>query len=188
MNDPFAKIATVYDWLHFGASRTYQKISSLADFKAEDEILDLGGGTGRIAKFFIGKARRVVVADPSTAMIGSCLKKGLECVVTSGNKLPFSDNIFDKVLIIDALHHIQEKEAVLKEVRRILKPGGNLILEEFNPKSLLGKIIVYFEKILGFGSQFLTKGELVDLLDRNGFSSEARLSRWGMVCIVVAKL
>ena len=187
MKDPFAGIAAIYDRLHWGAGRAARKILSLADFKSTDEVLDLGGGTGRIAQFFIGKVRRVVVADPSEAMVAACLKKRLECLVASGDKLPFSEGVFDKVLVIDALHHIKNKNASLGEIRRVLIVGGNLIIEEFNPDNFWGKLVVLMEKIFKFDSEFLMPGAIKNLLDDHKFITEVYRDRRGIVYIIAKK-
>lgn len=88
-----------------------------------ERILDIGSGTG----FWMGKGRRplknVVAYDISENMLkeikADCLK-----VCGDAYKLPFKDGIFDKVICISTLHHLREPEAILLEVKRVLKPKG----------------------------------------------------------------
>src|SRR3989344_5334054 len=170
MKSPFDLVAPVYEKLHFGARKTFRKIEAIADLQPSDTVVDLGGGTGRIAKFLVGKVQSITVIDSSVKMIEQCKNHfGLSCVVASGENLPIADNSIDKIILIDALHHMQNQHQVIKEMKRILKANGKVIIEEFNPTTFGGKLIIILERISKLGSIFHTPASLEKLFSDNGF-------------------
>ena len=171
MKNIFDFVAPFYEKVHLGAYKTFKKIEMLiGGFNAQDTVVDLGGGTGRIAKFLAGKVKNITVFDPSEKMIEQCQKhQGVSCAVANGENLPVENNFTDKMIIVDAFHHIKNQEAVIKEIKRVLKPQGKVLIEEFNPLALGGKLAVFFEKILRLGSIFYEPELLANLFSRNGF-------------------
>ena len=69
-------------------------------------LLDAAGGTGRVASMFAASAGRVVVCDASLRMLEQARKKGLETVQAELEALPFADATFDRILLVDAFHHV----------------------------------------------------------------------------------
>lgn len=69
MMNYFDILAPIYEKFHRGARKTFDKINAIEHFEKQDEVIDLGGGTGRIAKFFVGVVKKVTVVDPSKKMI-----------------------------------------------------------------------------------------------------------------------
>ncbi len=167
----FDIVAPVYEKFHFGALRTFNKIKSAVIIKTSDRVVDLGGGTGRIAKFFAGKVSKVIVVDVSEEMINQCRKRHPEfsCVRAEAQNLPFADNSIDKVIIIDAFHHFQNQKLVVKEIKRVLHRNGKVIIEEFNPLTTFGKLVVVVEKFLLMHSVFHQPSSLADLFMRERF-------------------
>ena len=161
----FNLFAPVYEWLHF--SRPEKLLNFLKAEKLlnkNDKVLDLAGGTGRIGHLvseFVGK---VVVVDASKPMLKECKRKyGLDCRYGHAEKVDFPDNSFDKVLIVDAFHHFQDQSAVIKEIKRILKPNGKVIIEEVNPRKIFGFLLMIAEKIFAMGSSFYQPKDLEKL-------------------------
>ena len=172
----FDLVAPVYDALHIGARKTARTVAALAEFKPTDRVLDLGGGTGRVARFFVGSVASVTVADPSEKMLAQCKRKqGLACVLAEAEHLPFADASFEKVIIVDAFHHFANHERVIAEVRRVLAPDGAAILEEFNPETLAGKIGERIERLFGMSAvHYFAPRDLATLWQRHGFSTDIR--------------
>ncbi len=171
MNKFFDHVAPVYERLHGGAEKTFGRISVLAGFKLTDRVLDIGGGTGRISQFLVGKVSEIIVLDPSEKMIAECKKHtGLTCEVGSGEQIPLADESVDKVIMVDAFHHVGDQEKVLSEIRRVLKPDGLVVFEEFAPERLGGKLVLFFEKIFKLGSIFHSPKKLERLFENAGFA------------------
>lgn len=155
MKSFFDLIAPVYKCLHIRAKKTARRIGEIANFTLSDVVVDVGGGVGRIAKVFIGKVQSMTVVDVSEGMIAECRKHdGLTCIVGRAEALPFGDASVDVVLIVDAFHHMTDPHDAIADIHRVLKPGGRLIMEEFDPTKWGGKAIVILERIFRLGSTF----------------------------------
>lgn len=97
--------------------------------KDNDRILDVGCGTGIAIELIKQSARRRVCGiDISSTSVQKCKQKRLECQVYDGNRLPFSDGIFDLVGSINVLEHTNDPIAFLEENMRVIKSGGHLII------------------------------------------------------------
>lgn len=100
-------------------------------------VLDVGCGTGvlleRIREAHPGV--RACGADPSPEMIaeaGRRLGDGVHLVIADVHRLPFAGGAFDVVVSTSAMHHWTRPEAALGEIARILRPGGRLVLTDWN--------------------------------------------------------
>ena len=106
-------------------------------------VLDLAGGTGDLAKEFaklVGSDGHVVLADINAAM----LRQGRSRLVDAGvagnlsiaqvdaQNLPFADASFDRITIAFGLRNVTDKDAALRSMYRVLKPGGKLLVLEFS--------------------------------------------------------
>lgn len=92
--------------------------------------LDLGCGTGRLANSLLSISTEVYGLDYSQAVIDIAKQKYPALKLSSGQvvNLPYQDNFFDLVLINGSLHHFFATEETLKEVQRVLMPGGFFVL------------------------------------------------------------
>lgn len=173
MKNFFDIIAPMYEKLHFGALKTFNKIELLTIFEPSDKVIDLGGGSGRIAKFLTNKVQQIIVVDTSKGMLKQCQRRypGVACAQAEAQNLPFADNSMNKVIIIDAFHHFQNQKQVVKETERVLVKNGQVIIEEFNPLRMTGKLAVIMEKLFLMGSTFHTPLSLVNLFSGNGFKA-----------------
>src|SRR4030042_259583 len=102
-----------------------QDILPLLQLEPQHRLLDVGGGTGRVAATLAGAAQ-VVVCDPSTGMLAEARTKGLRAAAGPAEVLPFPDGSFDRILIVDAFHHLGDQRASAAEMVRVLASGGRL--------------------------------------------------------------
>lgn len=136
------------------------------DLKTDNKILDVGGGTGAFLEKILQKEPNVNVylLDSSKSMIDeSSIMHSI--VLGKACRNPFSENSFDYVLCTDALHHFERKRKSVKEMMRVIKPGGTIIIFDMNAKRLITKLIKIGERILGEPSEFFTPEELSSLFD-----------------------
>ena len=127
-------------------------------------VLDAGGGTGRVAQFFRDQAAQIVVADQTIKMLREARKKeGIQPLCTYVERMPFDDNIFDRIIMVDALHHVVNQVNTANELWRILKPGGWIVIEEPNIRVFGVKLIALFEKVALMRSHFLSPMQIASL-------------------------
>ncbi|MGE0542227.1 MAG: class I SAM-dependent methyltransferase [Dehalococcoidia bacterium] len=90
-------------------------------------ILDLGCGTGGVLQH-LGTFGDAIGLDPAPEAAKYCGRRQLPMVIGSGMELPFADASFDAVLALDVIEHVPDDVALLREARRILRPGGVLLV------------------------------------------------------------
>ena len=141
VNDVFNSVAAKYDLMNditsFGIHRFWKNdlINWLSPQKNQN-LADIAGGTGDIAKKFIqygGKSAYVI--DINQEMIESGRKQNkdkLHWIVASAEQIPIPDNSFDRATMAFGLRNVTNRDAALKEIFRILKPGGRFICLEFS--------------------------------------------------------
>lgn len=100
------------------------------------EVLEVGCGTGMILKEIAPFAKRAVGLDISPGMLEKARERGLEVVEGSADALPFPDQSFDAVYSFKVLAHVEAIQQAMREVARVLRPGGRAALEFYNRHSL----------------------------------------------------
>lgn len=159
--------------VHFGSRRTVKKLLAIGEFSNADKVLDLGGGVGRIAKKLAPYVSAITVADVAEGMIRQCKKNNsITCVLLADDVLPFSDEYFDKVIMIHSFHHFARQKESILQVKRVLKMGGLAILDEINTKAPYGKITEISENITGIKHNFLAPSELEFMWNKQGFTTK----------------
>lgn len=121
-------------------------------------VVDVGGGTGRAARELSAPER--LVLDASAPMLREARGHGLDCVQGDASTMPLADESVDAVTVVDALHHMADADAVISEAARILRPGGVLVIREFDPTTLRGRALVALERLVGFESTFYPPNDL----------------------------
>lgn len=126
-----------------------------------DVVLDLGCGRGDNAVYFSQKAKRVIGVDiKKWKEWGKLKSKKLELIVADARKLPFKDESLDVVFTKDTLHHILDKEKVLKEIKRVTKKGGRIYIVEANRYNPI--LYIHMTKMLGH--DHFTRGQFKKLI------------------------
>lgn len=134
-----------------------------------ETIVDVGGGSGRVATVLESDP---IIVDASRGMLLRARDKGTPVVQGDAGRLPVRSKTADAVVIVDAFHHFSLPGATLDEAARILRPGGVLVIRDFDPETLRGKAIDISERLLRFGSTFYSPADLEDLLAAAGFVPE----------------
>jgi demethylmenaquinone methyltransferase/2-methoxy-6-polyprenyl-1,4-benzoquinol methylase len=113
----------------------------VANLKEGDRALDIAGGTGDLALAFskkVGATGEVVHTDINEAMLrvgrDRLINKGviLPTMVCDAEALPFPDGHFDLVSVAFGLRNMTHKDVALREMNRVLRPGGKLLVLEFS--------------------------------------------------------
>lgn len=115
---------------------------ALAEPRPNDKTLDIATGAGHTALAFAPHVQEVVAYDLTEAMLAETAKnaaqRGLTNVVTRqgpAEKLPFSDEAFDIVTVRLASHHFADNAAAVREMARVIKPGGRVVVvDNYSPE------------------------------------------------------
>jgi len=158
--DHFGLIAPIFSRARYSSLET---MLVQADLPTSGRVLDAGGGTGRVASAIRDHAREVVIADPSIGMLREADQTQLELACSNSESLPFSNDSFERVIMVDALHHVINQSQTAREMYRVLKPGGRIVIEEPDIRSFYVKLIAVAEKLLLMRSHFLAPQKIVDL-------------------------
>lgn len=157
--DHFSLIAPLY------ARVTYSKVDvmrEVANLPVKGKLLDVGGGTGRVSLAIRELVDEIFVADVSYGMLKETPRPALKPVCGGSERLPFAENSFERVIMVDALHHVIDHADSAAEMFRVLKPGGILVIEEPDIRTFGVKLIAFAEKILLMRSHFLNPLEIAD--------------------------
>jgi ubiquinone/menaquinone biosynthesis C-methylase UbiE len=150
----FDHIAGLYD--RFGKFNPGNPLLGLLPLSSKDILLDAGGGTGRVSMALRSLVQETIVVDISRAMLQRAVSKGLAAACAKVESLPFPSASFNKVLMVDALHHVQDQRLAAREFWRILVPGGRILIVEPDIRKFSARLIGLGEKLLLMHSHFLT--------------------------------
>lgn len=148
----FDRIAPIYDRVMPAADPDALAAGFARAERTIDRVLDVGGGSGRAAEAVPVEDRLVV--DLSSEMLSRARARGLDAVQGDAARLPVPDDAVDAVVIVDAFHHFPDQPGALREAARVLRPGGVLVVREFDPSHPLGVLLVAAERAMGMGSTF----------------------------------
>lgn len=163
--DHFDMIASFYDRAaQFSPSAAL--LEALALHK-DLRFLDVGGGTGRVAISLRARVREVVVADVSRGMLRQAAGKGLSSLCAPAEFLPFASSAFERIFMLDALHHVNSQRDTIVELWRVLAPGGRIIIVEPDIHRFAVKLIAVGEKLLLMRSHFLPWEKIVSLFPQH---------------------
>jgi len=162
----FDRIVERYDLLNrvlsFGQDVYWRrKMAQFAFSHSKMLILDLATGTGDSAKPLLIKGARVMGVDISFRMLRIAKKKIKGAFIplsASAYQLPFRNKFFDAVTCAFGIRNMHDTEQVLKEIHRVIKVGGKIIILEFSlPKGFVrAPYLFYLKKIVPFVSSFLS--------------------------------
>ena len=140
-------------------------------------LLGFWSGTGLIAKHIVRSADHIEATDASQEMIEQA-KQGVKSAklyfsVQDMFHLPYADQSFDVVIVVNALHIVPEPEKALSEIRRVLKDDGVLVAPTFThaDNAFFGKVKAFFMKLAGFPLHSKwTSADYLSFLRENGWT------------------
>ena len=173
MFDHFDVFASVYDRLI--GPPDHQKLSELLRLPTDGWLLDAGGGTGRVSATLRPLVGNLVVSDLSQPMLKQAQAKGSLCPIRAHvERLPFPNEHFERVLVVDAFHHFCDQQESISDLLRVLKPGGRLVIEEPNIHSFAVKIVAVIEKLALMRSHFYSPEAIQGMITSYGLTAHIR--------------
>ena len=174
-----------------GGGRALKELIDQANLAPGHRVLDLGCGTGELVVLLKRQypALQVVGLDPDPKALRRAQQKAARARVVAqfdqgfGNALPYEDKFFDRVVSSFMFHHLEgdERQQTVQEVSRVLKPGGSFHLLDFTsddhgPGGFWSRLVEAHAQ-----TKQNTDSQLLQLMRRAGFSSEAKVKSGSML-------
>ncbi|MFF0478364.1 demethylmenaquinone methyltransferase [Streptomyces sp. NPDC004284] len=150
-DDVAANYDLTNDVLSLGQDRRWRKeVAKAVDARPAQKVLDLAAGTATSSQPFVKAGAYVVPCDFSLGMlrVGKKNHPWMPFTAGDGTKLPFRDDVFDAVTISFGLRNIQDTEQALRELYRVTKPGGRVVICEFSHPTWAPFRTVYEEYLM----------------------------------------
>lgn len=173
VGEVFHSVASKYDIMNdvmsAGLHRVWKRFAvDTSGVKTGDKVLDIAGGSGDLSKLFaqkVGASGEVILTDINASMLAvgrdRMIDAGLNVPAMQCNAelLPFADHSFDCVIVAFGLRNMTHKDVALKEMHRVLKVGGRLLVLEFSKvwQPLEKLYDIYSFKLLPFMGKLIAK-------------------------------
>lgn len=194
----FDKYDLMNDFMSLGIHRIWKKsLITMMNPSPNQKLIDVGCGTGDIAKIFlnyVNKDAQITCVDPNIGMVNKGKEKlkkfkNIDWIIASAEKLPLTDNSYDFYTISFGLRNTANLNKSLSEAYRVLKPGGRFLCLEFSKIQnsnldylyknyskiipFIGKIVMGekepYEYLVKSIEKFVNQEELIDLMKKNNF-------------------
>ncbi len=139
-------------------------------FTADGAVLDLGGGTGALAAHLAdATGKHVMVLDATPKMLSYLPERpdvtGLQGCAES---MPFADDSFDAVVVSDAFHHFRDQDGAVREMQRVVRRGGGVLVLELDPRGFAMSAIAFGERLLGEPGSFFAPDDMCAFMKQRG--------------------
>lgn len=160
----FETVADQWDAMRRGffTDALRDKAIARAAVSAGRAAADLGAGTGFISEGLLHRGVQVIAVDQSAAMLDALRHKlghgrGLDCRVGEAERLPIDDAAVEYVFANMYLHHVESPAAAIKEMARILKPGGRVVITDLDTHDVSFLLTEHHDRWPGFDRDVLTR-------------------------------
>jgi ubiquinone/menaquinone biosynthesis C-methylase UbiE len=182
--DHFGFLAPFYD--HVIPPPDLARLRGRLRLPMAGRLLDAGGGTGRVSSQLRHLVDEVIITDLSAGMLKQAQAKSkLQAAQAHAERLPFLDASFDRVVVVDALHHFCNQRDAIGDLLRVLRPGGRLVIEEPDIHRLIVKFVALGEKLALMRSRFYTAEQIRDMIAMHGLQADierdGQFSAWVVV-------
>lgn len=138
-------------------------------------VVDVGGGTGALAlKLSRALQVKATVLDPTPEMLAYVPRDEplLGAVLGSAEEMPFDTSSVDAVIVSDAFHHFRDQSAAAREMARVVRRGGGIIVVELDPSGPIMRMVVLGERLLGEPGAFFTPEAMCAFWHGHGVSGK----------------
>ena len=153
----FDNVATQWDNMRkdFFSESIREKAFSVAGIEKGKVCADIGAGTGFVTEGLIKSGLKVIAVDQSDEMLNQMKQKFSDCDLIDYRKgvaesLPIEDNSVDFVFANMYLHHVEDPAIAIKEMARILKPGGKIAITDLDEHNFEFLKTEHFDRWMGF--------------------------------------
>lgn len=183
----YNKISSIYESMYSSyLQHTHFKLLSKLNLLPADRVLDISCGTGLLIKMMIDKkivCSEWVLNDPAADMLAKAkeqLKDHANITFTNyyAEDLDFPDQFFDKIICLNSFHYYTGQTLVLKNLYRLLKPGGSLYIQDWNRRGTFIIVNKLIDLISPENLNTRSNSEMKKLLTQNHFKIRDEQS-WG---------
>lgn len=183
MLDHFDLLAPLYDRVI--GPPDHAQLRTLLGLPTAGRLLDAGGGTGRATAQIRSLAREFVLLDQSLPMLRQAQAKGLATLRGDVARMPFPDHSFDRIVVVDSLHHFVDARAAVTDMLRVLRPGGRLVIEEPDTQHRVVRLLALAERLALMDSHFFSAAEIRAMALAQGaqarIEADGRFAAWVII-------
>jgi ubiquinone/menaquinone biosynthesis C-methylase UbiE len=141
-------------------------------------ILDLAGGTGELGAGVAAMlGTQAVIADATPQMLVRVdAHPRVSVTLASAEALPFPTDHFDALICSDAFHHFRDQDAAVREMARVVRPGGGVLVLDMEPKGAV-RVTAIIERALGEPATFMTIPRITAFMAERGIVGAATRHR-----------